>query len=249
MSTGIVGTLARTARIAARIAALPLAATVIPAVAHAQGGQRELFEWRGSVDQEVRIQMRGGQTAVMGMGPREVTGGYNDQVRAMSGVPAVDGYVSVQMLEGRGRADVVQQPSAQNGYTTIVRVRDTQGGAGAYDIATFWQPTGNYGYGNTGRYGTYGTNGRQYPRGGTVQQPVYRNGYPVNQGYPVYQGGKQLPGAQQGNAPVYGRTSYPNGERVTPNGKVLPGAAQEAHSRRHDRKHDDRDDDRDGRRD
>lgn len=244
MKTRIVRTLARATRTSARIAALPLAAAIVPAIAQAQRGQRELFEWRGTVDQEVRIQMRGGQTAVMGMGPREVTG-YNDQVRAMSGVPATDGYVSVQLMQGRGRADVVQQPSAQNGYTTIVRVRDTQSGAGAYDIAAFWQPTGNSGYGNTGQYGVYG---RQYPTG-SVQQPVYRNGYPADQRYPVNQGGKQLPGAQQGNAPVYGRTSYPNGQRVTPNGRVLPGAAQDAqdaqdaHSRRHGRKHRDQDQD------
>lgn len=230
MKTGMVGTLAH----AARIAAIPLAAIVVPAVAQAQRGQRELFEWRGTVDQEVRIQMRGGQTAVMGMGPREVTG--YDQARAMSGVPTVNGYVSVQMMQGRGRADVVQQPSAQNGYTTIVRVRDTQGGAGAYDIVALWQPNGNYG--NTGQYGAYG---RQYPAGGTMQQPVYRNGYPADQRYPVNQGGKQIPGAQQANAPVYGRTSYPAGERVTPNGKVLPGAAQQARSHRHDRRHGDRD--------
>lgn len=243
MKTGIVGTLAR----AARIAALPLAAAALPAIAHAQGSQ-ELFEWRGSVDQEVRIQMRGGQTSVMGMGPREMTA--YDQVRRMSGVPAAPGYVTVQMLQGRGTADVVQQPSAQNGYTTVVRVRDMQSGASTYDIAAYWQPTGNSGY-NNGRYGrygatngTYGGYGKPYPGGG-AQQPVYRNGYPVNQGgYPVYQGGKQLPGTQQGNAPVYGSYPYPAGQRVNPNGKVLPNGAQQAHSHKHDRnrKHRDQDD-------
>lgn len=262
MKTGIVGTLAHVARNAARnasrVAALPLAAIAIPALAlpalaQAQRGaqQRELFEWRGNVDQEVRIQMRGGQTAVVGMGPREMTA-YN-QVRPMSGVPAADGYVSVQMLQGRGRADVVQQPSAQNGYTTVVRVRDMQGGAGAYDIAAYWQPTGNYGY-NNGQYGTYGNGrygsyGKPYPNGGSAQ-PVYRNGYPVNQGnYPVNQGGKQLPGTQPSNAPVYGSYPYPAGQRVNPNGKVLPLGAQQAHAhkhdhdRDHDRKHHERDGD------
>jgi hypothetical protein len=240
MRTRIVGTLVHATRVAARVAALPLAAVVVPAVAHAQGAQRELFEWRGTVDQEVRIQMRGGQTAVMGMGPREMTG--YDQVRAMSGVPATDGYVRVQLMRGRGRADVVQQPRAENGYTTIVRVRDTQGGAGSYDVAAFWQPSGNYGYGNTGRYGTYG---RRYPAGGSVRQPVYGNGYPADQRYPVDQGGKQIPGAQQANVPVYGGMSYPAGQRVTPNGKVLPGAAQQAYSHRYHERHRDRDRDRD----
>lgn len=254
MQRTMVGTLGRVARAGARTVALPLAivalpALALPALASAQrgvqgNGQRELFEWRGNVDQEVRVQMRGGRTSVMGMGPRETTA--YDQMRAVSAVPAADGYVSVQMLQGRGRVDVVQQPTAQNGYTTIVRVRDTQGGAGSYDIAAFWEPTGNYGYGNSGNYGTYGTYGRPYPNGGSVQQPVY-------------QGGKPLPGTQTSSV-VYGRYPYPAGSvqqpRTNPNGKVLPGQAQAARVQaaqgrarghyKYDKHHDDKDhDDRD----
>jgi len=234
-----------------RVVALPFAIIALPALASAQrgvqgNGQRELFEWRGNVDQEVRVQMRGGRTSVMGMGPREMTA--YDQTRAVSAVPAADGYVSVEMLQGRGRVDVVQQPSAQNGYTTVVRVRDMQGGAGSYDIAAFWQPTGSYGYGgngNYGTYGTYGTYGRPYPNGGSVQQPVY-------------QGGKPLPGTQNTSA-TYGRYPYPAGTvqpRTNPNGKVLPGQAQAAQVQaaqrrarghyKYDKHHDDNDhDDRD----
>lgn len=238
MQRPMVGTLGRMVR----VALLPLAVVAVPVVASAQrgvrgNGQRELFEWRGNVDQEIRIQMRGGRTAVMAMGPHEMTA--YDQTRAVSAVPAGDGYVTVQMLQGRGRADVVEQPSAQNGYTTVVRVRDAQSGAGAYDIAAYWQPTGNYGYGNTGNYGTYGTYGtngtygRPYPNGGTVQQPVYP-------------GGKQLPGTAQNTGTVYGRYPYPAGSvqpRTNPNGKVLPQQAQSAHSRGRDHARKDRDHD------
>lgn len=236
MKTTIVGNLTSAVTRVARVAALPLAAIALPAVAHAQrGSQRELFEWRGNVDQEVRIQMRGGRASVMDMGPRE-NGAY-DQVRPVSAVPATDGYVNVQVLQGRGRVDVVQQPSAQNGYTTIVRVRDTQGGRGSYDIAAFWQPTGNsgygnsgygnYGYGNPGAYGSYGT---AYPTRGSVQQQVYQ---PVYE--PVYQSTKPVPGATtRSTGPVYGRYPVATSRvqpRTTPNGKVLPGAAQNAHAR------------------
>lgn len=230
MKRTIVSTLTTAITRVARVAALPLAAIALPAVAHAQrGGQRELFEWRGNVDQEVRIQMRGGRTSVMDMGPRE-NGAY-DQVRPVSAVPATDGYVNVQVLQGRGRVDVVQQPAAQNGYTTIVRVRDMQGGPGWYDIAAYWQPTGNsgygnYGYGNQGTYGSYGSYGTAYPTRGSVQQQVYQ---------PVYQGAKPVPGAStRSPGPVYGRYPAPAARvqpRTTPNGKVLPGAAQNAHAR------------------
>ena len=68
----------------------------------------------------------------------------------------------------------------RTGYTTMLRMRDTQSGVGSYDVAAFWQPSGNYGYGNSGTYGQYGqypSNGEfgQYPndgRYGTNQRPV-----------------------------------------------------------------------------
>jgi hypothetical protein len=172
----------------------------ISAVASAQpSGPRELFEWRGNVEQEIRVQMMGGRTSVMDMGPREMSG--YDNARALSSVPSVNGYVSVQMRQGRGSADVVQQPSAQNGYATIIRVRDTQSGAGSYDVAAYWQPTDNYGYGNSqydpydsyGQYGNYGQydQSRDYGRYGSypapviVQRPVYVNHGTVGKTLPV----------------------------------------------------------------
>ena len=45
----------------------------------------------------------------------------------------------VTNAQGRGHVTVVQQPSAYNGYTTIVRVRDPQGGYGYYDFDLTWR--------------------------------------------------------------------------------------------------------------
>jgi hypothetical protein len=121
------------------------------------------------VDKEIRVQMRGRRTAVMPIGDRE---GSLNGARAMGSMPAMDGYVTVQELQGRGRVDVVQQPSAANGYTAIIRVRDPQSGASPYRIAAYWQPTGNsavygnQGYGNQGYYGNQGDdNGNHKDRG------------------------------------------------------------------------------------
>ncbi len=239
MKAGFVGSILRVAS----VAAIPLAALTISAPANAQRStQRELFEWRGNVDQEIRVQMQGGRASVMAMGPREMTG-YNN-ARAMSALPSANGYVTVQMREGRGSADVIEQPTAQNGYTTVVRIRDNQGGAGAYDVAAFWQPNGNYGqYGNYGQNGQYGNYGRYntYPQTVIVQQPVYQPVYRQ----PVYgdrgvQGGKALPAPQRSNTyPTQQR--YP--DRVTPNGgyqsghvqsgKTLPTASSESSQSRH----------------
>jgi hypothetical protein len=218
----------------ASIAAIPLAALSISASAGAQGiAQRELFDWRGNVDQEVRVQMQGNRADVVPMGPREMIG--YDNARAMGDIPAVDGYVTVQMREGRGYADVVEQPSAQNGYTTVVRVRDTQGGVGSYDVAAFWQPMSGYGYGDNAQYGqygnydtynTYGAYGnpgayQTYPQV-IMEQPVYRPEYRPVHGDRDNIGGRALPAperahdysqypAQPNHAPDNGR--YQNDNR------------------------------------
>jgi len=47
----------------------------------------------------------------------------------------------VRMVSGRGTVDVIRQPTAANGYTTVIRVRDPQGGVGNYQINAFWQPS------------------------------------------------------------------------------------------------------------
>ena len=238
MNANVVGSLLRVAS----IAAVPLAALAISAPAGAQrNGQRELFDWRGRVDQEVRVEMRGDRTSVVPMGPREMIG--YDNARAFGGVPSTNGYVTVQMREGRGRVDVVQQPSARNGYTTMVRIRDTQSGAGSYDVAAFWQPTGNYGYGNSGAYGQHPDNGQhgrypdngqhgrypdngqygqygQYPnngRYGTYQRPVI-----VVQQRPVY--GDRDDRDARDDRGVYDNGGYQRGSVQT--GKTLPGTAQ-----------------------
>jgi hypothetical protein len=249
MTRKFVSTLLR----AAGMTVVPVAMFAVSVPVSAQrAGQRTLFEWRGNVDQEVRVQMQGGRTAVVGLGPREAIG--YDNARALSSVPSTNGYVSVQMMEGRGNADVVQQPSAQNGYTTVVRIRDSQSGAGQYDIAAYWQPNGNYAYGNQGAYsGVYNdgqynndpyynngryNNGRYYPDGRynpsppvvVVQRPVY-----VNQGV-----GKTLPVPQRSSGyptshahPRYPTTGashgYPSNGYPSANvqkGKTLPHATQ-----------------------
>ena len=104
-----------------------------------QSGQ-ELFEWTGRVDREVQIVMRGNQVSTRNVG-------YNETGRARSRVmmdlPRRDGQVAVQLLSGRGNVDVIQQPSSQNGYTTIVRVTDAGGGSDNYRVAAFWQNYAN----------------------------------------------------------------------------------------------------------
>ncbi len=116
--------------------ALPLAAIALAGIApmaFAQG--QELFEWNGRVDREIQLTMRGRQVSTNLIGNTEPGRG---RVRLMSALPYnTNAQVTVRVMEGRGYVDVIQQPSAANGYTTVVRVQDPSAGASNYRIAAY----------------------------------------------------------------------------------------------------------------
>jgi len=144
--------------------AIPLAAAALvgatPAL-FAQWGRtqnqgQELFEWAGRVDREVQIVMRGNQLSTRNVGNNE-TG--RARSRVMMQMPRQDGEVVAQMLDGRGDVDVIQQPSQQNGYTTVIRIIDRAGGADNYRVTAYWQNYAN------GDYIGNGSNNRGRARG------------------------------------------------------------------------------------
>ena len=111
------------------------AALVVTAVPlHAQ---RELLRWSGRVDQEVQLVVSGQTVTTSRLGPSER--GEN-RLNVMTALPRRDGMVTVQMLDGRGVADVIRQPTAENGYTAVIRIRDPKGGSGTYRLEADWQP-------------------------------------------------------------------------------------------------------------
>jgi len=101
-----------------------------------QGGSRSgQMTWRGTVDDDVRIIIRGG-TAEM-----ETIGGspyYDAVTNFTSSLPARRANVSVTKRRGRGEVFVEQQPSRENNFTAIIRVRDTRGGASQYEFDVNW---------------------------------------------------------------------------------------------------------------
>jgi hypothetical protein len=62
-------------------------------------------------------------------------------------MPRQPGTVTVQVLEGRGRVDVIEQPNARNGYRAVIRLRDPDGGSARYRIAAYFTPDYRGGYG------------------------------------------------------------------------------------------------------
>src|SRR5262249_41541053 len=110
----------------------------IGAVSWAGAQQRQVFQWAGRVDQEIRLTISGRDLTATNIGPSEPGSRISN---VLSPVPRTDGELSLGVLEGRGDVDVLQQPTARNGYTAVIRIRDPQGGAGAYRINGFWQPS------------------------------------------------------------------------------------------------------------
>ena len=91
--------------------------------------------WRGTVDDDVRIMIRGGSAQV------ETIGGspYSDAVTNFSAsLPPRRVNVRVQKIRGRGEVFIEQQPSRENDYTAVVRIRDPRGGASDYEFELSW---------------------------------------------------------------------------------------------------------------
>jgi hypothetical protein len=115
------------------------AALLVAAVASTASAQgRQLFQWTGDVDREVQIVMRGRDVWTRDARNNNEQGRHWERVN--DALPRTDGMVVVRLEDGRGDADVVQQPNARNNYTTIVRLRDKRGGADRYRLDAYWRP-------------------------------------------------------------------------------------------------------------
>jgi hypothetical protein len=98
-------------------------------------GRSGRMTWRGRVDDDVRIRIRGGSADV------ETIGGtpyYDGQPNFLNSLP--NRRVTVRLTEKRGRGEIFieQQPTRENDFTAVVRIRDTKGGASEYAFALEW---------------------------------------------------------------------------------------------------------------
>ncbi|MEP6495293.1 MAG: hypothetical protein ABJF01_21580 [bacterium] len=144
----------------------------------AQNGGQEIFQWTGPVDREVQISMRGNQMWTRDVGGNEIN---RARARVVSQIPRRDGQVVVQVQDGRGNVDVIQQPSSQNGYMTVVRIRDSRGGADQYHITAYWESYSNGDYAGKGR-GRDNRDNRDGRDGGYRPRDNAQNGRLGNQG-------------------------------------------------------------------
>jgi hypothetical protein len=102
-----------------------------------RNGNRTMLHWSGNVDDEAEVRIQNGRVVSRALRGKNVT---NERVDAGNmDMPRGNANVTVVQNTGRGSVTVVQQPSSWNNYTTVIRIRDPQGGYGYYDFDLMWQ--------------------------------------------------------------------------------------------------------------
>ena len=98
-------------------------------------GRGGRMTWRGRVDDDVRIRIRGGTADVETIGG---TAYYDGQPNFFNSLPSRRVTVRLTMKRGRGEIFIEQQPSRENDFTAIVRIKDSKGGASDYEFELQW---------------------------------------------------------------------------------------------------------------
>jgi hypothetical protein len=91
--------------------------------------------WRGRVDDVIVLEIRDRTIR-----DRVISGRQAESVRYdfNSSLPNREANVTVDKRRGRGEVRVVEQPSRRNGYTAVIQIRDSSGGADEYEIEVRW---------------------------------------------------------------------------------------------------------------
>ena len=99
-------------------------------------GAAGALRWSGRVDDVVEVRIQGRRVEFITRSGKALRDVNADIVGA--GLPRANVRVDIDKRSGRGAVDVVQQPSAANGYTAIIRLEDRRSGADDYDFRARW---------------------------------------------------------------------------------------------------------------
>ena len=98
-------------------------------------GRGGRMTWRGRVDDDVRILIRGGTAEVETLGG---TPYYDSQPNFSGSLPPRRVTVRLNVRKSRGEVFIEQQPSRENNFTAVIRIRDSRGGASEYEFELTW---------------------------------------------------------------------------------------------------------------
>jgi hypothetical protein len=99
------------------------------------GGRSGRMTWKGRVDDDVRIIIRGGTAEVQTIGG---TPYYDGQPNFNGSLPSRRVTVRLTNKRGRGEIYIEEQPSRENNFAVVVRIKDSRGGASDYEFELSW---------------------------------------------------------------------------------------------------------------
>ena len=102
------------------------------------GGHRDAgaLRWSGQVDAVAEIRIQGRRVEYISRSGRSLYDVRYD-VRG-SGLPAYAVPLDLRRFAGRGNVFIAQYPQSWNGWTAVIRIDDSRGGADAYDFDLRW---------------------------------------------------------------------------------------------------------------
>jgi hypothetical protein len=93
------------------------------------------FRWQGQVDGSDYIRLQGSRVNIQHLEANPI---QNDRFSLPEPLPRADLDVNLMRLQGRGRVELVQQPSAANNYTAVVLIDDPEEGSDFYEFQLTW---------------------------------------------------------------------------------------------------------------
>jgi hypothetical protein len=88
------------------------------------------------VDGSDRIVLRGNQVSIEHIAAQQI----RDAVFEISSpLPKSSVDVTLRIIKGRGRVEIVEQPSARNLYSVVVLIEDEKSGYDTYEFELTWQ--------------------------------------------------------------------------------------------------------------
>jgi hypothetical protein len=96
----------------------------------------DYFHWRGDVDGTDILRFRGAGVTIEHVRAQPIR---NQRVDFTAPLPAARLDVAVYAVRARGAVEIIQQPSAANDYTAIIRIDDGRfSGSDVYDLYLYW---------------------------------------------------------------------------------------------------------------
>ncbi|HQU81728.1 MAG TPA: hypothetical protein PKY59_01300 [Pyrinomonadaceae bacterium] len=97
--------------------------------------QQSSMTWRGTVDDTIQVRIRNRNVRTQHISGRE----YFDSSYNFDGRAGRQGSrARVDKRDGRGRVQIIEQPSRRNNWTTVIQISDTKGGPDRYRFTVYW---------------------------------------------------------------------------------------------------------------